>query len=75
MPDARDLHVREYVLYAVGACLVIMSVALRLTWYPFVTSDYTYFVKQWMDIFGATPGLSRIYAAFFGLRTTVSLPF
>jgi Gpi18-like mannosyltransferase len=64
MSDAQEFHLREYILYALGAIILIVCVALRLSWYPFITSDYTYFVKQWMTILASHPGLSAFSQPF-----------
>ncbi len=64
MSAQRELHLREFFPYILGACLVILTFVIRAWWYPFPTSDYTYFVKPWFDALATHPALTAFAQPF-----------
>ena len=50
--------------FALGAILLIASLAARIAIYPTIVSDYTYFVAKWFVALQSSPGLSAFQAAF-----------
>jgi Gpi18-like mannosyltransferase len=64
MPSERRLHVRELLPYALGVCVLVISLSLRVSWYPVATSDYIYFVKVWFSTLMTHPGLSAFAQPF-----------
>ncbi len=63
MPNSR-ISSREFLL-RFGSCVVIAAtLALRLLWYPITTSDYTYFVRPWIETLRTHAGLTAFAQPF-----------
>jgi Gpi18-like mannosyltransferase len=52
------------VWYAAGICLLVASILIRLSWYPVVVSDYTYFGEPWFDTLKSHAGLTAFAQPF-----------
>ncbi len=50
-------------MWPVGIFLLCASIVLRVISYPVITSDYTYFLKEWFNAL-STPGLSAFTSPF-----------
>lgn len=48
---------------AAGIALMLFSFIIRISWYPIAVSDYTYFVKQWLQWL-LMPGLTAFSQPF-----------
>ena len=64
MDAAEEFHLRDYLPYLLGTVLIVISLMVRAWWYPFTTSDYTYFVKPWFDTLATQPLLSAFAKPF-----------
>jgi len=47
-----------------GIGILLITVAVRLLWYPVVVSDYTYFGKPWFDLLASYAGLTAFAEPF-----------
>jgi Gpi18-like mannosyltransferase len=50
--------------YVAGICLLVASILIRLSWYPVIVSDYTYFGKPWFDTLQSHAGLTAFAQPF-----------
>lgn len=66
MPQANTTHPpsRTDFLYAAGALLIAVSLAVQVSWFPTTTSDYTYGFKKWFELLQTHPGLSAFSQPF-----------
>jgi Gpi18-like mannosyltransferase len=63
MPS-RSLPLAQVLWVLVGLALIVGSLALRLSWYPVVTSDYIYFTRVWFETLSTQPGLTAFSQPF-----------
>jgi Gpi18-like mannosyltransferase len=64
MPRPYSGSLAQTLLLLVAIALVIGGLMLRLSWYPVVTSDYTYFTRVWFDALENNPGLTAFVQPF-----------
>jgi Gpi18-like mannosyltransferase len=64
MPEQKTLEAEDLFVMAAAAILIVTAVLLRISWYPIVTSDYTYFTRLWFEALQNNPGLTAFAYPF-----------
>ena len=54
----------ELFMFAVALVLILFSITIQFSWFPVVTSDYTYFVAKWFSMLQSSSGLTAFAEPF-----------